>query len=48
MRLSRKVAPDPFICKVPKTKNMKLPGVRVTVTLSYGGKVRVSRTARTR
>jgi lysyl oxidase len=48
MRLSRKVAPDPFICKVPKTKNMKLPGVRVTVTLSYGGKARVSRTARTR
>lgn len=48
MRLSRKVAPDPFICKVPKTKNMKLPGVRVTVTLSYGGKSRVSRTARTR
>jgi Lysyl oxidase len=47
MRLSRKVAPDPFICKVPKTKNMKLPGVRVTVTLSYGGKPRVSRTART-
>jgi Lysyl oxidase len=48
MRLSRKVAPDPFICKVPKTRNMKLPGVRVTVTLSYGGKAQVSRTARTR
>jgi hypothetical protein len=48
MKLSRKVAPDPFICKVPKTRGMKLPGVSVTVTLSYGGKQRVTRRARTR
>jgi hypothetical protein len=48
MRLSRAVAPDPFICKVPKTKNMKLPGVSVTVTLSYGGKQRATRRARAR
>lgn len=36
MRLSRKEAPTPYICKVPRTKNLKLPGVNVTVTLSYG------------
>jgi hypothetical protein len=48
MRLSRRVAPDAFICKVPKTRNMKLPGVNVTVTLSYGAKHRVSRRAWTR
>jgi hypothetical protein len=48
MRLSPKVAPDPFICKVPKTKNLKLPGVRVTVTLTYGHNRHISRTARTR
>jgi hypothetical protein len=48
MKLSRRIAPDPFICKVPKTKGLKLPGVSVTVTLSYGGKQRASRRARTR
>jgi Lysyl oxidase len=48
MKLSRTVAPDPFICKVPKTRGMKLPGVRVTVTLSYGGRHRATRSARTR
>jgi hypothetical protein len=48
MRLSRTVAPDPFICKVPKTKGLKLPGVRVTAALSYGGRQRVVRSARTR
>jgi hypothetical protein len=47
MKLSRKVAPDPFICKVPKTTGMKLPRVRVTVTLSYANKQRAVRSART-
>jgi hypothetical protein len=47
MTLSRRVAPDPFICKVPRTRGMKLPGVSVTVTLSYGGKQRAVRSART-
>jgi hypothetical protein len=48
MKLSRKIAPTPFICKVPRTKGLKLPGVRVTVTLSYGGKQRAVRRARAR
>jgi hypothetical protein len=48
MKLSRRIAPDPFICRVPKTKGLKLPGVTVTATLSYGGKPRVTRRARTR
>jgi hypothetical protein len=48
MKLSRAIAPDPFVCKVPKTKGLKLPGVNVTVTLSYGGKQRASRRAKTR
>jgi hypothetical protein len=48
MKLSRAIAPDPFVCKVPKTKGLKLPGVNVTVTLSYGGKTRALRRAKTR
>jgi hypothetical protein len=48
MKLSRTVAPGPFVCKVPKTKGLKLPGVSVTVTLSYGGKQRALRQAKTR
>jgi hypothetical protein len=48
MKLSRRVAPTPFICKVPKTRGMKLPGVSVTVALSYGGKQRAMRRARAR
>ncbi len=48
MKLSRKIAPTPFICKVPRTKRLKLPGVRVTATLSYGGKQRAARRARAR
>ena len=48
MRLARRIAPDPFVCKLPKTKGLKLPGVRVTVTLTYDGKQRAIRTARTR
>jgi hypothetical protein len=48
MKLSRKIAPDPFICKVPKTKGLKLPGVTVTATLYYGGRPRVTRWAKTR
>jgi hypothetical protein len=48
MQLSRKIAPDPFICKLPKTKGLKLPRVRVTATLAYGGGKRVVRRARTR
>jgi hypothetical protein len=48
MKLSRTVAPDPFVCKVPRTKGLKLPGVNVTVTLSYGGKTRALRRAKTR
>ncbi len=48
MKLTRRIAPDPFVCKLPKTKGLKLPGVRVTVTLSYGGKRRAIRHGRTR
>jgi hypothetical protein len=48
MKLSRAIAPDPFVCRVPKTKGLKLPGVKVTVTLSYGGKQRALRRANTR
>jgi hypothetical protein len=48
MRLSRKVAPDPFVCQIPKTKHLKLPGVSVTVTLSYGGKQRAIERAKAR
>jgi hypothetical protein len=48
MKLSRAVAPDAFVCKLPKTKGLKLPGVKVTVTLSYGGKTRALRRANTR
>jgi hypothetical protein len=48
MKLSRKIAPDPFICRVPKTKGLKLPGVTVTATLYYGGRPRVTRWAKTR
>ena len=48
MKLSRTIAPDPFICKVPKTRGMKLPGVTVTATLYYGGRARVTRHAKTR
>jgi hypothetical protein len=48
MKLARAIAPDPFVCKVPKTKGLKLPGVKVTVTLSYGGKTRALRRAKTR
>jgi hypothetical protein len=48
IKLSRTIAPDPFVCKVPKTKGLKLPGVRVTVTLSYGGKQRALRQAKSR
>jgi hypothetical protein len=47
MKLSRVIAPDPFVCTVPKTKHLKLPGVSVRVTLSYG-KQHVVRSARTR
>jgi hypothetical protein len=48
MKLSRKIAPDPFVCRVPKTKGLKLTGVSVSVTLSYSGGQRVTRRARTR
>jgi hypothetical protein len=48
MKLTREIAPDPFICKLPKTRGLKLPGVSVTVTLSYGGKQRALRRAKTR
>jgi hypothetical protein len=48
MKLTRRIAPDPFVCKLPRTKGLKLPGVRVTVTLGYGGKRRAIRRARTR
>jgi hypothetical protein len=48
MKLSRKIAPDAFICRVPKTQGLKLPGVTVTATLSYGGRPRVTRWAKTR
>jgi len=48
MKLSRRIAPTPFVCEVPKTKGLKLPGVSVTVTLSYGGKQRAVRRARAR
>jgi hypothetical protein len=48
MQLSRAIAPDPFICKLPKTRGLKLPGVSVTVTLAYGGKQRALRRAKTR
>jgi hypothetical protein len=48
MKLARAVAPDAFVCKVPKTRGLKLPGVNVTVSLSYGGKQRALRRAKAR
>ena len=48
MKLARVVAPDAFVCKVPKTRGLKLPGVNVTVSLSYGGKQRALRRAKAR
>jgi hypothetical protein len=48
MRLPRAIAPDPFICRVPRTTGLKLPGVSVTATLSYRGRPRVTRSAKAR
>jgi hypothetical protein len=48
MKLDRSIAPDPFICRVPKTRGLRLPGVRVTATLSARGRVLAVRHARAR
>ncbi len=46
--LSRSVAPRALICRIPRTTGLRLPGVKVTATLTSAGKVRVARTARAR
>jgi hypothetical protein len=46
--LDRSVAPDPFFCRVPRTSGLKLPGVRVTATLSTGDRQLAVRRARPR
>jgi hypothetical protein len=48
IRLDRSVAPDPFFCRVPRTRGLKLPGVRVTATLSATGRMLAVRRARPR
>jgi hypothetical protein len=48
IKLDRSVAPDPFFCRVPRTRGLKLPGVRVTATLSAGGRMLAVRHARPR
>jgi hypothetical protein len=48
MKLDRSVAPDAFICRVPKTRGLRLPGVRVTAALSARGRVLAIRHARAR
>ena len=48
MKLDRSVAPEPFICRVPKTRGLRLPGVRVTAALSARGRVLAIRRARAR
>jgi len=48
MPLSRSISPAPFLCTIPKTTGLKLPGVRVTATLSARGKVVQLRSARPR
>lgn len=48
IRLDRSVAPDPFFCRVPRTRGLKLPGVRVTATLSARGRLLAVRRAKPR
>jgi hypothetical protein len=48
MPLPRSIAPAPFLCTIPKTTGLKLPGVTVTATLSARGKVVQQRRARPR
>jgi len=39
MTLSRAIAAQPLVCKIPRTTGLKLPGVKVTAHLVSGGKV---------
>lgn len=48
IELDRSVAPDAFFCRVPRTNGLKLPGVRVTATLSVRGTPLAVRHARPR
>jgi hypothetical protein len=48
MTLPRAVAPQPLLCKLPRTTGLKLPGVRVTATLTSAGRVLDERSARPR
>jgi hypothetical protein len=48
IKLDRAVAPDPFFCRIPRTRGLELPGVRVTATLSARGRLLAVRRARPR
>jgi hypothetical protein len=48
MPLPRSIAPTAFLCAIPRTKGLKLPGVSVTATLSAGGRAVQQRSARAR
>lgn len=48
IKLDRSVAPAPFFCRIPRTRGLKLPGVRVTATLSARGRLLAVRRAQPR
>jgi hypothetical protein len=48
MTLDRSVASAPFVCRIPRTRGLELPGVRVTATLSAAGRLLAVRHARPR